>query len=894
MRFLLFVGCLFILHLTTAQTPRPSGLRGTVTTSKGEPLPYAAIVVRGTSNGTITNAEGRYELVLPPGRHDIIFQYLGFQAVQRPVEISDGFQTLDIKLEEQTFRLNEVAVGKGKEDPAYSIMRRAIAKSRIHLLQVDSYTARVYSKASVTITDLPMEFMYKKQLKEAEKEANFKKGVPVLNESVVEVTFRQPNTYKQRVIATRNSQDNNFPSPNQYFQASFYRPEVAGTVSPLSPKAFAYYKFEYEGTFREQGVDISKITVIPRSYGEGVFRGTIYIIENTWAIHSLQLETIAFQGLTVKIRQQFSPVQNVWMPVNQRYDIGGRVMGVAGNGQFVVTQTFKDLKVNPAYAEDVQVIDEKVEKPATQLKKSDIRGKDLDKLIAQQKELTAKDMRRIMREYDRQATQERREKKEVPPMRSDTTITDSLANRRNIAFWDSLRTVPLTQAEIKSYVRGDSLVVVRKVEAVKDSVKKEKSAKKKTKFSPEQLITGNTWKLNRQTSLVWESLFTGFTYNTVEGYVLQPGISLGYSPVPPKDSTKKKVPAKPLPVWSLGATGRYEFGRQRFIGFGTLSYRFKSTSVSLNGGRTVEQLNPANPISPALNTITTLLFEQNFMKLYQKDFLNLNAYLRIRQKADFFGGLEYASRSELANYREDLRPWINWDRRTFTPNRPFNAEAFSGFPTHEALVLQLRASMHLGDTRYLIRNGQRVSSRNKSPLVGIQYRKAIPVGGQSSDYDFLQVGLGHSFETGIRSQFSYQLSAGGFLTNRRVYFPDFKHFLGNQFFLQQGDPTSRFRMLPYYTYSTGRRFAEGHALLETRKFLLTQILYARLAGLREQVSVHYLYTPASRNYTELVYGLDGLIPAVLPFFRLEVVTQWQDFKYQNIGFRVGTTLKFGR
>ena len=194
------------------------------------------------------------------------------------------------------YDLAEVQTKAGNEDPAYTIMRRAIAKSRFHQLQVQRFKARVYTKSSFTVIDLPnlAEMAFRKQLKEAEKEANFKVGVPLLNETVAEVSFSQPNTYRQRIIANRNSQGD-FLSPNQFYNASFYNPTIAGAVSPLSPKAFAYYKFEYKGTFREPGprpVEVSKIQVIPRQYGEGVFRGTIYILENTWAIHSLQLETV--------------------------------------------------------------------------------------------------------------------------------------------------------------------------------------------------------------------------------------------------------------------------------------------------------------------------------------------------------------------------------------------------------------------------------------------------------------------------------------------------------------------------------------------------------------------------------------------------------------------------
>ena len=234
--------------MVVAQT----GLRGTVKNAQGEALPFAAVIVKGTeasarTTGTITNAEGRYEIALAPGKYTIVFQFLGFQTVQKPAEITTGFSTLDATLEEQAYRLAEVQTKAGNEDPAYTIMRRAIAKSRFHQLQVQRFKARVYTKSSFTVLDLPnlAEAMFRKQLKEAERDVNFKVGVPLLNETVAEVSFSQPNTYRQRIIANRNSQGD-FLSPNRFFNASFYDPTIASAVSPLSPKAFAYYKFEYQ------------------------------------------------------------------------------------------------------------------------------------------------------------------------------------------------------------------------------------------------------------------------------------------------------------------------------------------------------------------------------------------------------------------------------------------------------------------------------------------------------------------------------------------------------------------------------------------------------------------------------------------------------------------------
>ncbi|MBN8822383.1 MULTISPECIES: DUF5686 and carboxypeptidase regulatory-like domain-containing protein [unclassified Spirosoma] len=893
---------LLICSLAVLAQSGSTGLRGTVKNKQGEVLPFAAVIVKGTPNGTITNAEGRYEIGLAPGNYEIVFQYLGFQTIQKSVEVTAGFTTLDATLEEQALRLAEVQTKAGNEDPAYTIMRRAIAKSRFHQLQVQRFKARVYTKSSITVTDLPnlAEMAFKKQLKEAEREANFKVGVPMLNETISEVSFSQPNTYRQRIIANRNSQGD-FLNPSQFFNASFYDPVIAGTVSPLSPKAFAYYKFEYKGTFRETGpggtpVEVSKIQVIPRQYGEGVFRGTIYILENTWAIHSLQLETVNNIGISFIIRHLCSPVQGVWMPVNQRYSGKGSYLGVKAEGYYIRNLTFSEFVVNPAFVEDIEVADEKKAPPTQTLSKGEIKGAQLDELVKKQKEFSTKNLRQMVKEYEKQEKEARKKRKEdVAVVRNDSMVVDSMARKRSNTFWDSLRSVPLTTAEIKSYNKADSLGLIRqiktKVELKADSTRQDslnKNKKKKT-FGVDRLLFGHTWRLAKRTSLAYTSPIERIEYNTVEGYTLEGALNLRYTP---KVDSVHRFMKIPLGEWTVGGTGRYQFGRKQFVGYGQLGYQYRNTKLGISGGRYLNQFNPDNPISPFLNSLTTLLFEQNFIKLYQKDYLNLTVNASpFHDRLKVTGSLEYAQRTELANYREDLKPWIDWRNRTFTPNRPDNAEVTStAFPTHNALVLNLSASARLGSTEYIIRNGRRIARRaNDAPVLTLNYRKGMA----DADYDFLQATISHSFETGIRSRLNYQLSAGAFVNDRQVYFPDFKHFAGNEFFFQQGDAVSTYRLLPYYQYSTGKRFAEAHVLAEFRKFFITQLTLVRLIGLKENLFVHYLYTPASKNYTEVGYGLDGLIPQVFPFFRVEVISQWQDAKYQGLGFRIGTTLKFG-
>lgn len=912
-----------------AQTAKPeSGLRGTIKTTKGEPLPYAAILVRGTNIGTISNEEGKYQLDLKPGYYEIIFQYLGFKNGTKAFTIENRMETFDPVLEEQVFNLGEVRIGSKDEDPAYTIMRRAIAKSRYHFLQVESYTAKAYSKSSFVVTDLPMEFLYKKELKELEKESNFKKGVPMLNETVSIVTFTQPNNYQQRVIASRNSQDKNFGDANQYFLTSFYKPIVAGAMSPLSPRAFAAYKFEYLGSFRENGVEVNKIKVIPRFYGEGVFRGTIQIVENEWSIYRLELETVN-TGINIGIKQIYSQIQSAWMPVNQQFQVAGGIYGLKGKGDLVISQTFSSLKINPAFQPDIVVLDAKKEKKEARqmsLTKREIKTQNLDELISKQKKFTARDLRKIMKEHEKRERVEKEEKGldiDLENTRKDSTVVDSLAGMRTTAFWDSIRSVPLTKAEVKSYNRLDSLIIINEgTRAQRDSLKatNQDSKTDSTKINNGAnksggkfiggLLAGHNFRLGGKKSpwrLEYVSPLLGTQVNTTEGWVLDGGgFKLKYKkgkPVDEKvvlqigtDGTKAYTVRQKSELSFHGLT-RYSFDRNKLMGQGGMDYAWKRNTLGFTGGQTVAQFDPKSRMAPILNSFTTLFLEQNFIKNFEKSFLRLDfSNSRDDEHFGLDANLEYADRRALSNL-ENLKTyrWIDWQRGAFTTNIPFSEELLDASATqsysmanHQALTLGVSV-FYKPWQKYRTRNGQTTYYEDQSPRLFANYRKGIDAFGSDLNFDFLQAGVSQGFDTGIRSRLYYKLAAGGFLNRKAVFFPDFQHFPGNQFFFQYGDPVGTFRVLDYYRFSTAQRFVEAHLLTEMRQFLLTQIQWFRVMGMQENLIVHYLATPSSNNYTELGYGLDVGIRFPI---RFEVLASFEGFKYQRLGFVVGLTRNF--
>ena len=87
-------------------------LTGCLTDDKGEPLPGATIRLLGTSDGTVSGANGWYEIEeIRSGQYQLEVSIIGFEKVNRTVTIPAGSETkIDFTLKESTTNLGEIIV----------------------------------------------------------------------------------------------------------------------------------------------------------------------------------------------------------------------------------------------------------------------------------------------------------------------------------------------------------------------------------------------------------------------------------------------------------------------------------------------------------------------------------------------------------------------------------------------------------------------------------------------------------------------------------------------------------------------------------------------------------------------------------------------------------------
>ncbi|WP_423129942.1 SusC/RagA family TonB-linked outer membrane protein [Gaoshiqia sp. Z1-71] len=86
-------------------------ITGKVTDSFGAPLPGVTVIIKGTTNGTITDFDGNYSVINVPGNATLVFSFVGMRSQEIPV---GNQSSINVKMEEEAIGIGEVvAIGYG-------------------------------------------------------------------------------------------------------------------------------------------------------------------------------------------------------------------------------------------------------------------------------------------------------------------------------------------------------------------------------------------------------------------------------------------------------------------------------------------------------------------------------------------------------------------------------------------------------------------------------------------------------------------------------------------------------------------------------------------------------------------------------------------------------------
>jgi hypothetical protein len=787
---------------------------GIVTDQNKHPVPFATVYVKNTTKGTSANSDGKYQLQLTQGDYEILYRAIGFHQESRKVTVKAD-QVINVSLNVEAYQLKNVNIRADGEDPAYAIIRKTIKKRPYYLKEVNAYSCDVYIKGLQKLLAAPKKFLgrdIEKVARENGLDSN-RAGIIYLSESQSKLTVMQPDKIHEEMISSKVSGSNNAFSFNRAsdVKVNFYESlqnweglSNRPLISPIAANALFYYRYKLLGTTVENGQTINKIQVIPRRDYDPVFEGVIYIIEDSWRLYGIDIYITKKAGInfvdTLKVNQQFYPVN--------------KSVWMPASMKFAFTGGFFGFRFGGYF-------------------------------IA------------IYKDYDLNPVITKNEFNEV------LRITKE-ANKKDTAYWDTIRPIPLTAEEKTDYKKKQVLADKRQSKPYLDSIDRVNNKFKLTDW----LINGGYNHRNRYDKEYYHfsSLLGATSFNTVEGFVIDYGASF----VKQIDSLNNRF-------LRLDAKIRYGFASEKIHGSIGGNLPLGGYNLGFRFGSDVLDINNQNSFSTLQNSLYSLKERENFEKFYDKQFAAMSLSHRI------IGGWIAAITAELSR-----RQWLSNTTSfafhkdgQYTSNNPF--KPFSDEPlfgTTNAFKLGLRTTYDFSNKYETLPTGRRYYPSGY-PTLGLSYVLGVKgVLGSDVDYSQLSVDLTKSdINMGLYGKTSFYINAGAFFNVNSIYFTDYKHFAGNQ--LQLYEPgINHFLLLPYYQFSTPDKYFEAHLEHNFSGFIMNKIPLIRKLKLQEIVDVNYLSTPGLHNYTEVGFGLQYLF-----------IRAMYGISYDN-GIKMGTGFRF--
>jgi hypothetical protein len=630
---------------------------------------------------------------------------------------------------------------------------------------------------------------------------------------------------KETIIASKVSGKDNGFSYNEAASANFdfyenYLEFDINVVSPIADNAFNYYRYKLEGTFfDENNQQISKIKVTPKRSSEPVMEGYIYIVDDSWAIYAVDLnitgasmQNPALNLMTIKQNYSYNSQNKLWVKNTQTMDFIAGMLGFNISGRF--TYVYNNFEFEEKF-----------------------------------------DKKTFTREV--------------------LSFEDN-ANKKDDAFWNTIRPVPLTPEESTDYIKKDILQTKKKSQVYLDSVDKVTN-----KFRPSSIITGYSYRNSfERWSFNYDGLMTGISFNTVQGWSLSTGIS--YTTRKEEDRT----------YTNYAARFNYGFAEEKFRGTASFTHKFNNTDksqITISGGSTVAQFNPNNPISPIVNTISTLYFKENYMKLYERNFANIAFQREIVNGVFATATVDYSERNPLFNNTEYV--FIKNDKE-YTSNNPLlPLDHVTPVIEKHNLVKATIAARFVFAQEYITRpDGKYSMGNDKYPTVLGGFEKGFAANEKHYEYEHLFGRLQYEITLGNKGNLGLNLRAGKFFNAEGISFVDFKHFNGNQTHIGTSDRyLNVFNLLPYYAASTNDSYIEFHTEHNDKGYIMNKIPLLNKLKSTLVLGYHNLAVPERNPYHEFSIGLDNLGFGKFRMFRFDYVRAYQH-GYQGDGFVFG--LKF--
>lgn len=867
----------FSLHFVVGHAQNKCEIYGIIQDTNGDPIPYASIYIPELSSGSMANIDGSFQINLPCQSHEIIIQSMGYKTQKLTIDLSKNRSDYNIILKTQPISIDQVTVNTSSEDPAYNMIRKAIVMAQYYKKQVKTYDCNVYVRSFYDVDNIP--FLAEKLMNEEDL-----RDVKVGNvyETYMHYSYEYPNKVKEKILHVKTGDRDTSKNGSSYINLSFYNIGGSSIISPLSKSSFSVYEFEYISSYSENEKLIHKIKVIPKRAGNDLMKGMIYLNDETWNINSVDVK-FKQQLVNIHYKQIYSEIEpNAWLPINHDIKVETNLLGFKVHFQYMAslsdisltTDSVIDLKIQQALKQNKADI-AKIKEELIQAKANRKLSKTEEKIneLIEKENLNKKETLKLVRLIKKQENAEQyKNDDDFEISKNHQTEYDDSAFVTKDSIWNLIRQIPLSTEESEIYVSRDSLNLIIDGDTI---INKERRL-----IANLFVFNGFVKTPNKNERLQIPGLFRQLrlNFNTVDGITID------------KTLFNYRRNYKGGRYYSIEP--RIEFllarkGTNKELSFTSLYNTKSRAGFNIDFGKVSEDFNREHAIEPIINTVSSLLFEENYKKIFQKEYLKIEHHFDIKNGLALSSSLELENRTQKQN--NSSFKILNRKSKSYTSNIPNHSDIVLApiqVANHQATSIAASLS-YTPKYFYRIKDGRKEMLYSNYPTYSLNYEQGIKdIFGGDSEFYLLEFSIHQAREYKLLDQVSYYAGIGKFIGTKPNYFADYKAFTTTPFFISGQKQAYSFRLLDYYQFNARDYYLEGHFSVEDNALLLKRLPLFSETNLTEELHFNYLYTEQELHFYEFGYSLNR----ILLLLNLEVFVSFVDHKHDATGFRM--SLKF--
>ncbi|WP_348799762.1 DUF5686 and carboxypeptidase-like regulatory domain-containing protein [Flavobacterium adhaerens] len=369
---------------------------GIVVDVNKQPVPYANVVFKNSSIGTVTNEDGRFYLESPQTFSTLIITSVGFS--DKEIELTKAINyNFTIELKEQQ-ELKEVVIYTGKtskkNNPALDILRKIWEKKKKNgLYQFAQYQMEKYEKVEFDINSIDSAYKKQRIFKGMEfifnhvdtSKVTGKTYLPIfINEALIDV-YGDNKMSKVKEI-TKANKTSGFDGNQQilsfikdlYSDYNIYNNYIElfdkSFTSPLSRTGIDVYNYVLKDTAYIDNKLCFNIVFYPRRKSELTFKGDFWVNDTTFAIKKINMAVTKSANINwvkdIYVEQEFEVLNDSVFLLTKDYLMSDfafnkkdKSKGVYGKRTtFYQNHKFDIPKPASFYKEDVNYVDKSIYK----------------------------------------------------------------------------------------------------------------------------------------------------------------------------------------------------------------------------------------------------------------------------------------------------------------------------------------------------------------------------------------------------------------------------------------------------------------------------------------------------------------------------------------------------